>query len=129
MGGLIAIDMLLKHTALFGFYAAIDPGMWWDDEKLLKESKTILANKTFNSTSLFLGIANTMDKSMTAEQIVKDTSANTALIRPSFTLVDYINSSKQNNLRFAWNFYSDHQHLTVPQPAIYDAFKFFLETL
>jgi uncharacterized protein len=129
MGGLIAMNILLKHTELFSFYAAIDPSMWWDNEKLLKESKTILANKTFNSTSLFLGIANTMDKNMTAEQMVKDTSANTALIRPSFTLLDHINAGKQNKLRLEWNFYKDYHHMTVHQPAMYDALKFFLETL
>lgn len=129
MGGLIAMDMLLKHTELFSFYAAIDPGMWWDDEKLLKESKTILANKTFTGTFLFLGIANTMDKNMTAEQIAKDTGANTALIRPSFILLDHINASKQNKLRLEWNFYKDHHHMTVLQPAMYDALKFFFEKL
>jgi uncharacterized protein len=129
MGGLIAMDILLKHTELFSYYAAIDPSMWWDIEKLLKESKSIFANKTFNSTSLFLAIANTMDKNMNVEQIIKDTSAKTALIRPSFTLLDQINASKQNKLRFEWNFYKDYHHMTVPKPAMYDALKFFLKTL
>jgi predicted alpha/beta superfamily hydrolase len=129
MGGLITMDILLKHTELFSYYAAIDPSMWWDNEKLLKESKTIFANKTFNNTSLFLAIANTMDKNMNVEQIIKDTSAKTALIRPTFTLLDHINASKQNKLRFEWNFYKDFHHMTVPMPAIYDALKFFCRTL
>ena len=129
MGGLITMDILLKHHELFSYYAAIDPSMWWDNEKLLKESKTILANKTFNNTSLFLAVANTMDKNMNVEQIRKDTSAKTALIRPSFTLLDHIKANKQNKLRFEWNFYKDYHHMTVPQPAIYDALKFFFKTL
>ena len=65
---------------------------------------------------------------MTAEQVVKDTSANTALIRPSFTLLDHINASKQNKLRFEWNFYKDYHHMTIPQPGMYDALKFFLRS-
>ena len=32
MGGLIVMNILLKHTELFSYYAAIDPSMWWDDE-------------------------------------------------------------------------------------------------
>jgi predicted alpha/beta superfamily hydrolase len=123
------MDILLKHNELFCYFAAIDPIMWWVDEKLLKESKTSLASNTFNSTSLFLAIANTMDKNMNVEQIRKDTSAKTALIRPTFTLLDHINASKQNKLRFEWNFYKDFHHMTVPMPAIYDALKFFCRTL
>ncbi|MES1218512.1 MAG: alpha/beta hydrolase-fold protein [Bacteroidota bacterium] len=129
MGGLITMDILLNHTALFNYYAAIDPSMWWDDEKLLNESKAILANKTFDRTSLFLAVANTMDKSMNVEQIRKDTSAKTVLIRSTLTLLDHINANKQNKLKFEWKFYKDEQHMTVPRPAIYDALKFFLGSL
>jgi predicted alpha/beta superfamily hydrolase len=41
LGGLTAMNILLNHTKLFSGYAAIDPSMWWDDQKLLKQSKTI----------------------------------------------------------------------------------------
>jgi hypothetical protein len=129
MGGLITMDILLKHTGLFNYYAAIDPSMWWDDEKLLKESKTILSNKTFDNKSLFLAVANTMDKNMNVEQIRKDTSTKTILIRPSLTLLDNINANKQNKLKFEWKFYKDDHHMTVPKPAMYDALKFFLGSL
>ena len=66
---------------------------------------------------------------MDALQIKKDTSAKTVLIRPSLTLVDYINDTKQNKLRFDWKYYKEYDHMTVPAPAIYDALKFFLKSL
>lgn len=127
MGGLIAMDILLKHSGMFDYYAVIDPSMWWDEEKLLNESKSILANKTFEKTKLFLAVANTMELDREPSQIKKDTSAKAVLIRPSLTLVDYINNNKQNKLKFDWKYYKEYHHMTVPAPAMYDALKFFLK--
>ncbi len=39
MGGLEVMNILLKHPGMFNYYAAIDPSMWWDDQKLLSDSK------------------------------------------------------------------------------------------
>ena len=127
MGGLAVMNILLKHPHLFTYYAAIDPSMWWDDQKLLIESKTILAEKTYEKRALFLAIANTKEMDMDVAQIKKDTSAKMVLIRPSLTLVDYINNNKQNKLRFDWKYYKEYHHLAVPAPAIYDALKFLLK--
>ena len=127
MGGLAVMNILLKHASLFDHYAAIDPSMWWDDQKLLKESKAILSSKTFEKKSLFLAIANTMNKDMDVAQIKTDTSAKTVLIRPSLTLVDYINASTHSKLRFTWKYYQEHHHMTVSSPGMYDALKYFLK--
>jgi len=129
MGGLEVMNILLRHSGMFNCYAAIDPSMWWDDQKLLNESKTILADKTFEKRSLFLAVANTKDMDMDASQIKKDTSAKTVLIRPSLTLVDYISANKQNKLQFEWKYYKAHHHMTVPAPAMYDALKFFIDVI
>jgi predicted alpha/beta superfamily hydrolase len=126
MGGLEVMDILLKHSEMFNYYAAIDPSLWWDDQKLLNQSKTILADKTFEKRTLFLAIANTKDMDMDVPQIKKDTSVRTALIRPTLTLVEYIDNNKQAKLRFDWRYYKQYHHMTVPAPAIYDALKFFL---
>jgi uncharacterized protein len=126
MGGLEAMNILLKHSEMFDYYAVIDPSMWWDDQKLLTESKKILASKTFENRALFLSVANPKGLDMNVSQIKTDTSEKTALIRPSLTLVDYISQNKQNKLRFDWKYYKDYDHMTVPAPAIYDALKFFL---
>jgi uncharacterized protein len=127
MGGLEAMNILLKHPGMFDYYAVIDPGMWWDNQKLLTESKKILANRTFEKTTLFLAVANPKGLDMNVSQIKTDTSEKTALIRPSLTLVDYVRQNQQNKLRFDWNYYKDYDHMTVPAPAIYDALKFFLK--
>ena len=129
MGGLIAMDILLKHTGIFDYYAVIDPSMWWDDKKLLNESKTILAKKTFDKSSLFLAVANTKELDMDVAKIRTGSGDAASLIGPSIELADNINANKQNKLKFEWKFYKDDYHMTVPGPAIHDALKFFLGSL
>ena len=123
MGGLQAINILLKHPHLFDNYIAIDPSLWWDEQKLINESATILHHRSFDHKRLFLAIANEEQKRMTMEQVRKDTSAKTALIRPSFLLADLIEKNKQNKLWFEWKFYKDDHHMTVNGPATYDAIR------
>jgi predicted alpha/beta superfamily hydrolase len=123
MGGLMVIYILLKHTALFDNYVAIDPALWWDNHKLLNEGASILGNQQFGNKRLFLAIANETEVKMMANQIKKDTSSKTALIRPSFLLADIVEKDKQNKLNFQWKFYQDEHHMTVNTPATYDALK------
>jgi len=35
LGGLLATEILYKHTALFNKYVIVSPSLWWDDESLL----------------------------------------------------------------------------------------------
>ena len=126
MGGLQVINILLKHQQLFDDYIAIDPSMWWDDEKLLNESAAILHDKTFENKKLFLAIANESEKRMSMEQVKKDTSAKTILIRPSFSLAEFVEKNKKNKLTFEWKFYPHEHHMTVNTPATYDGLKFIL---
>ena len=127
MGGLQVINILLKHKQLFNNYIAIDPSMWWDDQKLVNESASILHDQSYNNKKLFLAIANEQDKRMSMEQVRKDTSAKTVLIRPSFSLADFIERNTQNKLRFEWKFYKDDHHMTVNSPATYDGLKTFMQ--
>jgi uncharacterized protein len=127
LGGLMAVNILLKHTDLFSKYAAIDPSMWWDESKLLGESKQLL-KKSFPKVSLFLAIANTHNKDKPdIEAIKKDTTVNTALIRPSTIFVDYLRQTGTNNLTYSWKYYKDAEHMTVFEPAATDALRFLLQ--
>ena len=59
-GGLTVMNTLIHHTNLFNAYVAIEPTMYWDNQKLLKEAKKTLANTNYSGVSLFLGIANSL---------------------------------------------------------------------
>jgi predicted alpha/beta superfamily hydrolase len=127
LGGLTAITILYSYPNLFSKYAVIDPAMWWDDGKFAKQTR-LLPSETFNRSSLFLAIANTRDHAKNdIEEIRKDTTPNTALIRPSLVLLDYLKESSKNNGNVAWSYYKDYDHMSVFAPAIKDGLKFLLK--
>jgi predicted alpha/beta superfamily hydrolase len=122
----MAVNILLKHTELFNKYAAIDPCMWWDSGKLLEQSKELL-KKPYQNISFFLAIVNTANKDKpNIDAIKKDTTANTAPIRPSIRFLDYLNQSGTNNLIYTWKYYKDEDHMTVFKPAAIDGLRFLL---
>jgi predicted alpha/beta superfamily hydrolase len=127
LGGLIAMDILLNHSYLFQKYLIIDPSMWWDDCKLLNQSKEIL-KKDFHPTFLFLAMANTRNKDKeNIETIRNDTTLKTALIRPSLLLLDYLKANSKNKIKMDWKYYKDYDHMTVFQPAVKDGLMFLLK--
>ena len=123
-GGLTAINILANHTNLFNSYVAIDPSMWWDKQKFLEKSKKILVDKKFKNTSLFIGIANTMETGMDTIRVKKDTTQGTRHIRAIFELANTLKNNKQNQLNFQYKYYDNDNHGSVPLIAEYDALRF-----
>lgn len=127
LGGLLAMEILLNHGQLFNKYIVIDPSMWWDNEKLLEQFRSQRAI-SFPQKSIFLAIANTRNKDKnTIELIRKDTSQLTAMIRPSLSLLDNLQSRSRTNFRLEWKYYSDYDHFSVFLPAVTDGLKFLLK--
>jgi len=123
-GGLTAINILTNHTSLFNAYVAIDPSMWWDHQKFLKETAKTLSNKNLANVSLFLGIANTMEDNMDLVKVRKDTTVVTKHIRSALDLNDFLSQNKKSNLNYQYKYYSDDNHGSVPLIATYDALRF-----
>lgn len=61
LGGLFVINTLLKHSALFSGYVAMEPSMFFDNDILLGQTKDMLKQRNFKGRSLFMAIANTMN--------------------------------------------------------------------
>ena len=98
--------------------------MWWDDCKIARLSREVKPD-TFSQTSLFLAIANTRNKDKNSiEDLRKDTTQNTVLIRPSLLLLDNLSTSFGNNIKLDWTYYKDHDHMSVFRPALNDGLKF-----
>jgi len=75
-----------------------------------------------------MAIANTHDKDKRdIEAVKKDTSVNTALIRPSTRFLDYLKQAGTKNLTYTWKYYKDAEHMTVFEPAATDALRFLLQ--
>jgi predicted alpha/beta superfamily hydrolase len=123
-GGLTAIYTLIHHPDLFNAYLAIDPSMWWDKQKLLKETDIALANKNFSKQKLFLGIANTMPDGMDTIKVRKDTSETTFHIRSILSLADELRTHKNSGLKWNYRYYPEDNHGSVPLITEYDGLHF-----
>lgn len=124
LGGLLAINTLLKHTNLFSGYVAIEPSMFFDNDMLLGQTAAILKQKDFKGKSLFLGIANTMNPGMDTAEVRSDTTAITHHIRSILKLKDNLQAHPANNLRWSYKYYPDDDHQSVPLIAQYDGLRF-----
>lgn len=126
-GGLTVMNIAMNHTKLFNSYICLDPSMWWDKMNFLKATKRSLAEKRFSGTSMYLGIANTMDENMDLVKVQSDTTGETRHIRSILDLDNYIKGQQQNGLRYGSKYYSNDDHGSVPLIATYDALRFIFE--
>jgi predicted alpha/beta superfamily hydrolase len=126
-GGLTVMNVLTNHTKLFNAYLAIDPSMWYDGQHFLAATEKKLAEKNYNGTRLYVGIANTMPEGMTLEKMKKDTSSDTRHIRSIFELDKFLKAHPKNGLKYASKYYSDDNHGSVPFASEYDGLRFIFD--
>jgi len=123
-GGLMVINTLVNHTGMFNAYVAIDPSMWWDDKKLLKQTETALQQKQFAGKTLYLGIANTMVGVQDTLKVRSDTSSMNGHIRSILRLKDILQANHANGLQFDYAYHPNDSHGSVPLITEYEALHF-----
>lgn len=126
-GGLTVMDALVNHTGLFNAYICLDPSMWWDKTIFLKTVKKSLSKKNFSGTTLYLGIANTMDEGMDIKKVQTDTSLATRHIRSILDMDTYIKNNPPKGLKYASKYYENDDHGSLPLIAEYNALRFIFE--
>lgn len=126
-GGLAVMQTFVHHTHLFDAYICIDPSMWWDKQKLLKQTEKALAERKFEGKSLYLGIANTMDSGMDINTMLKDAAPETKHIRSIWALQAAFEINKQNSLKYRCKYYPDDTHGSAPLITTYDALRFIFD--
>ena len=127
LGGLLVMNTLLHHPSLFDNYVALDPSMWWDGKKLLREAPGLLAQPQLAGRALFVGIANSMPTGFDTVRVRKDTSEATDFMRSKLTLRDELARHPNNGLRVVAKYYPNDSHSSVPLPATYDALRFLFQ--
>lgn len=114
-GGLTAVNILLHHTKLFNAYTIIDPSLWWDNEIMIKKTDSIFNKKDFENRSIYVAMANKIS-------IPQDTTTDMARGIRKFEKL--LVNKKTKNLRWAFKYYENEDHGTVPIPAEYDGLRF-----
>lgn len=124
LGGLAVINTLLNHTDLFNAYIAVDPSMWWQNQSFLKEAENILQKKKINNATLFLGVANSMEKGMDTIRVKSDNTRSTLHIRSALEFSKFLNRDTNNLQQFKYKYYANESHASLPLIAFYDALHY-----
>ncbi len=126
LGGLTVIDLLTKSPRLFNGYIAIDPSMWYNNEKILNNTISQLPKQDLTGKRLFVGIANTMPGGMALSKLKNDHSSETQHIRSIFKLDDYLKKGA-GGLAYVQKYYENEKHNTVPLLSEYDGLRFIFD--
>jgi predicted alpha/beta superfamily hydrolase len=127
VGGLTVMNALIHQPNLFNAYVSLDGALWWDNQKIVKEAKPALANNNYKGKTLFIAMANRMERGVDTLAVQKDTNGNTLLIRSNLELVKDVLKNKKNKLRFRHKYYEDDNHGSVRLIGEYDALRFIFE--
>ena len=127
VGGLTVVNTLIHHPDLFNAYISLDGALWWNDQQIVKEAKTALSNRNYKGKTLFIALANRMEKGMDTLKVQKDTTEGTELIRSNLEFIKDISKNKTNQLRFRHAYYENDDHGSVRLIGEYDALRFIFD--
>jgi len=127
LGGLTVMNTFLHNPKLFNSYVSLDASLWWDNQKVVKEAKTILPTQNYKGKTLYMAMANRLEKGVDTLSVQKDTSGTTGLIRSNLAFIKEQSKNKKNQLRFKYKFYEDDNHPSVRLIGEYDALRFIFE--
>lgn len=127
LGGLTVMNTLLHQPNLFNAYVSLDGSLWWDHQKTVKDAKTILSTQNYKGKTLFMAMANRLERGVDTLSVQKDTSGSTALIRSNLEFIKDVSKNKKNQLRFKYKFYEEDNHPSVRLIGEYDALRFIFD--
>jgi hypothetical protein len=127
VGGLTVVNTLIHHPNLFKAYVSLDGALWWNNQQIITDAKVILANTNYKVKTLFMALANRMERGMDTLKVQKDTTEGTELIRSNLEFIRYVSNNKKNQLRFKHKYYEDDNHSSVRLIGEYDALRFIFD--
>ncbi len=120
-GGLFVLYAYTHHSDVFDNYVAIDPSLWWDKEKLVKQSERLLNNaSTYQNKSLYVAAANSTG--IDTVKIRKLKSVPTEMLRANLHFHDILVQHK-SHLEFTWDYQGNEDHGSVVVPAMYNGLR------
>ena len=118
IGGITAINALYEIPETFDAYVAIDPSLFWDHETLLRKAKGYFGSARLEHKALYVAQANTSQPDDTVPNL-----HFSAITRFDAVMRAY----DRSGIRYAFRYYPDDDHASVPLIAEYDALRFIFQ--
>ncbi|GMV06521.1 MAG: hypothetical protein AMXMBFR53_27970 [Gemmatimonadota bacterium] len=116
-GGITTLSALYTMPETFNAYVAIDPSLWWDGRTLLTQAKDYFQTARLEGRTLYVAHANTMGP---------DTAANVHS-QSIAQFNEVMKAYDRSGIRYAFRYYGDDDHGSVPLIAEYDALRFIFD--
>jgi predicted alpha/beta superfamily hydrolase len=107
LGGLLAVEILLKKPQLFTKYIIVSPSLWWDNESLLIKCDSVLKVSNIKDKKIYLTVGDEH------KIMVKDANTFNAKLK------QYL--AKTNQLRF--DYFPKENHATILHIGAYEGLK------
>lgn len=106
LGGLLATEVLLKKPGLFSHYLIVSPSLWWDNESMLNEAKSLLAKQEDKDRYIYVAVGKGEDKIMQQE---------------ATQIFNLLKDANKKNWQLDFNLMEKENHATILHNAIYEA--------
>ncbi|MFM6925116.1 MAG: alpha/beta hydrolase [Ferruginibacter sp.] len=116
LGGLLATEILLKHTALFNKYIIVSPSLWWDNGSILTLNSGLYTASFNRPTDIYIGVGKE-GLTPTTPPRVMEVDAN--------ILADKISAAKNKSLNTRFDYLPAENHGTIMHQAVLNAFRLF----
>jgi predicted alpha/beta superfamily hydrolase len=127
VGGLTVVNTLLHKPQLFNAYVSLDGALWWRNQQVVKEAKTILPVHKYTGKRLFIAMANRLERGVDTVSVQQDSSASTALLRSNLNFIKELSKNKGTGLAFKYKFYEEDNHASVRLIGEYDALRYIFD--
>lgn len=127
VGGLTVVHSLVHRPYLFNSYISLEGAIWWNGHHLVKEAKTLLGSPSYSGKTLFLAMANHMEKKLNLQQVRRDKTEDSDLVRANLELIDDFSKHKNSALRLGQQYYPNDNHSSLTLQAQQDALRFIFD--
>ncbi|MDF1696681.1 MAG: alpha/beta hydrolase-fold protein [Saprospiraceae bacterium] len=123
LGGLFALNTLIKFPHLFQNYLAIDPFLSWDKQKFSEEVSQSLLRGDYSGKSLYVATANNLMSWMELEDALIDTTEVMQTMQSTLVFKNKL-AGQEMKLDYRNDFYTDENHFQIPILGTYEGFKY-----
>lgn len=127
VGGLAVVHSLLHRPHLFRNYISLEGAIWWNEHYLVKEAKALLGNPSYAGKTLYLAMANHFEKKLSLQQVRRDKTEDSDLVRANLELIDDFAKHKKSALRLGQQYYPNDSHNSLTLQAQQDALRFIFD--
>ncbi len=109
LAGLMATEILLKHSDLFDTYIIMSPSLWWGQESLLKEAPALLKKAADKDIKVYIGVCSKGEDKIMYEDAV--------------ALNETLKQNGDKRMKVYYDYLPGEIHATIIHQAVYNAFR------